>query len=100
MNTATADLQTDIANGKEPREFLGQSVGFENELIGQTKLPHQPPLRSPLARGRFFLTGWFSRTSWKSRPGPAASGRNMPSTARVRQGGKLGRPGAGAPVPA
>src|SRR5260370_10485589 len=41
MDTATADPQTDIANGKEACEFLGQSVGFENELIGQSNFPHQ-----------------------------------------------------------
>jgi hypothetical protein len=45
MNTATANPQIDIANGKEPREFLGQSVGFENELIGQSNLP--PSARAP-----------------------------------------------------
>src|SRR5215475_11749032 len=39
VNAATADLQCDIANGKEPREFLGQSVGFENELVGQKISP-------------------------------------------------------------
>ncbi len=39
MNTATANPQIDTANGKEPREFLGQSVGFENELIGQSNFP-------------------------------------------------------------
>jgi hypothetical protein len=42
MDTATADLEIDIANGKETREFLGQSMGFENELIGQSNFPHQP----------------------------------------------------------
>src|SRR3979409_325770 len=30
VNTATAHPKVDIANGKEAREFLGQSVGFEN----------------------------------------------------------------------
>jgi hypothetical protein len=35
----TANLESDIANGEKPREFLGQSVGFENELIGQTNFP-------------------------------------------------------------
>jgi hypothetical protein len=37
----------DIAYGKEPREFLGQSVGFENELIGQTNFPRQPIAANP-----------------------------------------------------
>src|ERR1700692_1313369 len=46
MNAATADPEMDIANGEEPRKFLGQSVGFENELIGQSNLPHQPSARS------------------------------------------------------
>jgi hypothetical protein len=40
VNAATADPQIDIANGEESRKFLGQSVGFENELIGQSKFPH------------------------------------------------------------
>ena len=40
MNAAAPHLERDIADGKEPRKFLGQSVGFENELIGQTNLPH------------------------------------------------------------
>ena len=47
MNAAAADPEIDIANGKETREFLGQSVGFENELIGQSNFPHQPSPRSP-----------------------------------------------------
>ena len=101
VNAATADPQIDIANGEEPREFLGQSVGFENELIGQSNFPHQPS-RDALARGQFFRTGRF-QDAWNGtleiRPGPAVSGRNMPSTARFRQGAKLvtsgGRTGAG-----
>jgi hypothetical protein len=67
MNAATADPQIDIANGKEPREFLGQSVGFENELIGQSNFPR--PLsraRRAIARGQFLLTGRFSQTARKS----------------------------------
>jgi hypothetical protein len=51
VNAATADPKIDIANGKEACEFLGQSVGFENELIGQSNFPHQPSPRSPVARG-------------------------------------------------
>src|SRR5258708_31490076 len=39
MNAAAAHLESDVANGEETREFLGQSVGFENELIGQTNFP-------------------------------------------------------------
>jgi hypothetical protein len=40
MNASATDPEIDIANGVEPREFLGQSVGFENELIGQSNFPH------------------------------------------------------------
>jgi hypothetical protein len=50
VNAATADPEIDIANSEESREFLGQSVGFENELIGQSNFPHQPSAMS-LARG-------------------------------------------------
>jgi hypothetical protein len=39
MNRTLSDFQRDIANGNEPRELLGQSVGFKNELIGQTNFP-------------------------------------------------------------
>ena len=53
MNAATANPQIDIAYGKEPREFLAQSVGFENELIGQTNFP--PP--RTLSTWLFSLTG-------------------------------------------
>ena len=56
MNAATADPKANVANGKETREFLGQSVGFENELIGQSIFPHQPSPRRPIAGGRSFLT--------------------------------------------
>jgi hypothetical protein len=45
VNAATADPEIDIANGEKPRELLGQSVGFENELIGQSNFPHQPDAR-------------------------------------------------------
>jgi hypothetical protein len=37
---STADPEIDIANGEEAGEFLGQSMGFENELIGQSNFPH------------------------------------------------------------
>jgi hypothetical protein len=39
VNAAAADPKIDIANGEESRKFLGQSVGFENELIGQSNFP-------------------------------------------------------------
>ena len=91
MNAATADPQIDIANGEEPREFLGQSVGFENELIGQSNFPHQPSPATcrrawPILPNRQVLSGRLGN-SVPDRPPP---GRNMPSTARIRQGGKLG----------
>jgi hypothetical protein len=90
MNTATANPQIDTANGKEPREFLGQSVGFENELIGQSNLPHQPSRPTCRRAWPILVNRQVFQTPWKSRPGPTASGRNMPSTARIRQGAKLG----------
>src|SRR5882757_4667011 len=37
--------------GEEPRKFLRQSVDFENELIGQSKFPHQPSPRRILSDG-------------------------------------------------
>jgi hypothetical protein len=40
MNAPTADPQADVANSEETREFLGQSVGFENKLISQSNFPH------------------------------------------------------------
>jgi hypothetical protein len=39
MNTAAPNLETNVAYGDESREFLGQSVGFENELIRQSNSP-------------------------------------------------------------
>ena len=90
MNTATANPQIDTANGKKPREFLGQSVGFENELIGQSNLPHQPSRPTCRRAWPILVDRQVFQTPWKSRPGPTASGRNMPSTARIRQGAKLG----------
>src|SRR5258708_12268608 len=42
VDASAADPQIDVANGEEPREFLGQSVGFKNELIGQSNFPLQP----------------------------------------------------------
>ncbi len=53
VNAATADLEIDIANGEETREFLGQSVGFENELIGQTNFPL--PLITATSRAALFF---------------------------------------------
>jgi len=59
VNAATADPKIDIANGEKARELLGQAMGFENELIGQSNFPRQPS-RSDIAGGSFFLTGRFS----------------------------------------
>src|ERR1700732_2724119 len=75
MDAATADPKANVANGKETREFLGQSVGFENELISQSNFPHQPSPRRPIVAGQSFLTGRFSRASW-----------NSPRTGRLRAG--------------
>jgi hypothetical protein len=45
VNSAAANFETDIADGEKARKFLGQSVGFENELIGQANFPHRPSQR-------------------------------------------------------
>ena len=39
VNTPTADLERNVADGEEARELLGQAFRFENELIGQTDFP-------------------------------------------------------------
>jgi hypothetical protein len=39
VDTATANPQINVSYGEEAREFLGQSVGFKNEVIGQTNFP-------------------------------------------------------------
>src|SRR6185437_5118780 len=52
MNTAATDLKADVTNGKETREFLGQSAGFENELIGQSNSPVGPAALS-IAQSQF-----------------------------------------------
>src|ERR1700755_276404 len=75
MNAATADFETDIANGKEAREFLGQSVGFENELISQSNFPHRPPRRSPPRAWPIFPYGRFPETPWNSVPDRPPPGR-------------------------
>ena len=74
MNAAAAHLESDIANGEETREFLGQSVGFENELIGQTNFPHQPSSRRPSRVANFSLFGQVLPDVLGIRPEPAASG--------------------------
>src|ERR1700730_890653 len=94
MNAAAPHLERAIADGKEPRKFLGQSVGYENELIGQTNFPHQPSSRRLPRAAILTSPAGPPRTSW-NRPGPPPPGRNMPSTRGIRQGGKLGRPPLG-----
>src|SRR5215472_4869617 len=81
-----ADLKCDIASGKKPREFLGQSVGLENELVGQT---FSPCRARTLARGSCCLPADCSGTSQKNLPDRRLQGQNMPEADRVRQGGKL-----------
>ncbi len=74
MNATAAHLQSNVANGEETRELLGQSVGFENELISQTNFPRQP---SPRVRSRatnFSLFGQAPRDVLETVPEPTASG--------------------------
>src|ERR1700722_4110118 len=65
MNTAATDPKIDIANGEEARKFFRQSLGFENELIGQSNFPRQPSRNAP-SRVVNFYNGRLSRTSWNS----------------------------------
>src|SRR6202048_3002384 len=92
MNTATANPEIDIANGKEAGELLGQSVGFENELIGQSNFPHQPSL-ARYAAIAIFPNRQVLLRRLGNRPGPPPPGANMPSTPCLVQGGKLGMRG-------
>jgi hypothetical protein len=39
MNAATTYPEANVPNREETREFLGQSMGFENELISQSNSP-------------------------------------------------------------
>jgi hypothetical protein len=70
MNATTADFECDIAYGEKSREFLGQSVGFENELISQTNFP---PPRTPTRTWLFFLLDRFLGEGLENRPETAAS---------------------------
>jgi hypothetical protein len=88
VNAATANPKIDIANGEKAREFLGQSMGFENELIGQSNFPRQPSPRPDIAGGYFSETGRFSQNALENPSGPPPVA-NMPSTGRFAQGGKL-----------
>src|SRR5438034_5403072 len=89
VNTAPPNLERDVANSKETREFLGQSVGFENELIGQTNFPLATNAATPPA-AFFPARQVVPRTARKTIPEPPPPRRNMPSMERVKQGGKLG----------
>jgi hypothetical protein len=73
MNASAAHLESDIANSEETRELLGQSVGFENELISQTNFPHQPSSRRPSRAANFPIRAG-SPGRLGNRPKPAASG--------------------------
>src|SRR5438067_7888485 len=85
MNTAASHLERNIANGEKTRELLGQSLGFENELIGQTKFPHQPSSRGPpRTRLIFYLPGRFFPVRLGTRPGLPPPGRNKPTMSRSR----------------
>jgi hypothetical protein len=50
MDAAAADPKVDVTNSKETREFLRQSVGFENDVISQSMSPigHCRDVRSRL----------------------------------------------------
>jgi hypothetical protein len=63
VNAATADLQSDIAYGEKSREFLGQSVGFENKLICQTNFP--------LPRDRLRMALFGNRQPLRTSPEPS-----------------------------
>src|SRR6478672_12910882 len=89
MDAAATHFQRDVAYREETREFLGQSMGFENELIGQSNFPRQPSPRRDIAGGNFFPKPAGSpKTPWKIPSGPPPV-TNMPSTGRFTQGGKL-----------
>ena len=74
MNAAAAHFQSNVANGEETREFLGQSVGFENELISQTNFPRRPSPRNRSRAANFSLFGQALRDVLGNRPEPAGSG--------------------------
>ena len=77
----------DIANREETREFLGQSVGFENELISQTNFPRQPTRED--ARAWLIFLKRLSMDVRGNRPETAASGPEYAVKWRLWQGGKL-----------
>jgi hypothetical protein len=74
MNAAATHLQSNVANGEETREFLGQSVRFENELISQTKSPVSRLREFARARPIFPCFGQALRDVLETVPEPTASG--------------------------
>src|SRR6185437_8984267 len=85
VNAAPTDPETDVANGVESREFLGQSVGFENELIGQSNVPHRPSPRNVVrVWPNLFQPGRFSQTPYEIAPWevPSLAGRLRPGICR------------------
>src|SRR5882724_6973875 len=90
MDAATADPKANVANGKETREFLGQSVGFENELISQSNSPISHRRDAPSRQANLFSpAGSPVRLGIRlgKRPPPRW---NMPPTALLTQGVKAG----------
>ncbi|MDP3078760.1 hypothetical protein [Bradyrhizobium sp.] len=86
MNAATANPEIDIANGKEAREFLAQSVGFENELIGQSNSPNSHRREARFAHDQFLPTGRFPRRLGNPVPDvppPAGICRQRPGLRKV-----------------
>jgi hypothetical protein len=89
MNAAAPNPEIDIANSKEPREFLAQSVGFENELIGQSNSPNSHRREARFAHDQFLPPAGSPRRLGNSVPDVPPPGGNMPSTPRFAQGRKL-----------
>src|SRR6266567_9265654 len=83
---------------KPANSLVNPWVSRMNSSAKQTS-PNQPRLRSPVARGQFFLFGQALPDVLETVPDLPPPGRNMPSTAGIRQGGKLGTGAASAPVP-
>jgi hypothetical protein len=92
MNAATANPEIDIAYGKEPREFLAQSMGFENELIGQSNSPNSHRCEARFAHDQFLPPAGSPRRLGNPVPDVAASGPEyaVNSTAYARW--KAGHP--------
>ena len=89
VDTAATHLERDVANGKETGEFLGQSAGFEDELIGQIDSPIRHRREAPRPRGQLFSCPTGCPHVLETVRGLSPPGRNMPSSAAVTQGGKL-----------